>query len=243
MNEQQFLDEYDPAAFPRVAVTVDLALLAVVDGKLYVLLQRRTTHPEQGKWALPGGFVGADEALDAAARRVLQGKARMQDCWLEQLYTFGDPARDPRMRIITVAYYALLPREAFKDAVESNDDLTLAELGIGWSDELGGPVYASDGDGNPLVLAFDHGEILGHAVKRLRGKLDYAPIAFSLLPDRFTLRELQDVHETILGRQLAKPPFRRRMLDQGWIEGTGEFETGNAFRPAELFRHKTNEGE
>lgn len=243
MDEKTFLETYRPADYPSVALTVDLVLLGVVEGRLCALLQQRGEHPERGKWALPGGFVGEGESLDAAARRVLAAKARMSDCWLEQLYTFGDPDRDPRMRIVTVAYYALLPASAFAAALGEGGDLVLAPLDVPWAGEAGGPVGALDGSGAPLALAFDHGDILGHAAKRLRGKLDYAPIAFSLLPPRFTLRELQDVHEAILGRQLAKPPFRRRMIDQGWIEGTGEYETGAAFRPAELYRHIERKGD
>ncbi|MCP5396482.1 MAG: NUDIX domain-containing protein [Sphingomonadaceae bacterium] len=243
MDEQTFLEAYDPGAFPQIGLTVDLVLLSIVEGRLCALLQKRADHPAKGMWALPGGFVRPDEGLEDAARRILGDKAHMQDCWLEQLYSFGAPDRDPRMRIVTVAYYALLPREAFAAAMQAAPELVLAELDIGWTGEAGGPVGANDGQGEEMALAFDHAEILGHAVKRLRGKIDYAPIAFSLLPDRFTLRELQEVHEAILGRQMAKPPFRRRMIDQGWIEGTGEFETGTAFRPAELYRHIERKGD
>ena len=214
-------DPYDPAAFPPLAVTVDLVLMTIADGRLAVLLQRRSEAPHKGGWALPGGFVGVAESLDAAAQRVLSDKAGLSGAWLEQLYSFGEPARDPRMRIVTVAYFALLPAHDLAAALGERDDLRLVPI-----DEA-------------APLAFDHGEILGHAVQRLRGKLDYAPVAFALLPPRFTLRALQDVHEAILGTPLNKPAFRRRMLDKGWIEGTGEREEGGAFRPAELFAVKS----
>jgi len=211
-------DPYDPAAFPPLAVTVDLVLMTVREGRLAVLLQRRSEEPHKGDWALPGGFVGAAESLDAAAQRILAGKAGLKGAWLEQLYSFGDPARDPRMRIVTIAYFALLPAAELAAPLAARSDLMLAPL-----------------DTLP-PLAFDHRNIVDHAAARLRGKLDYAPIAFALLPPRFTLRALQDVHEAILGTPLNKPAFRRRMTDTGWIEGTGEKESGGAFRPAELYR-------
>lgn len=211
-------EPYDPAAFPPLAVTVDLVLMTVHDGRLAVLLQRRSEGPHRGEWALPGGFVGAAESLDDAAQRILADKAGMTGGWLEQLYSFGDPARDPRMRVVTIAYFALLPAHRLRDALAGRADLVLAPL-----------------DARP-GLAFDHRSIVDHAAARLRGKVDYAPIAFALLPSRFTLRALQQVHEAILGTPLNKPAFRRRMLDKGWIEGTGEREEGGAFRPAELYR-------
>ena len=213
-------DTYDPVDFPPLAVTVDLVLMTVNEGRLGVLLQRRSEAPHRGEWALPGGFVRIDESLDAAARRILVDKAGLGDAWLEQLYSFGDPGRDPRMRIVTIAYFALVPTADLTAALKDNDELTMAPL-----------------DALP-ALAFDHAAIVDHAAARLRGKLDYAPIAFALLPPLFTLRALQDVHEAILGTNLNKPAFRRRMLDKGWIEGSGEREEGGAFRPAELFRIK-----
>jgi len=115
-------------------------------------------------------------------------------------------------------------------------DLAIVPLDVPWPGEQGGPVTARKAGQEPLPLAFDHAEILGHAVKRLRGKLDYSRVAFALLPSLFTLRALQDVHEAILGTTFGKPAFRRRMLDKGWIVGTGARESGAAFRPAELYR-------
>lgn len=209
---------------PPFAVTVDLVLMTVADGILSVLLQRRVEEPFADQLALPGGFVGIEEALDDAARRVLVGKAGVaaQDsAWLEQLYTFGDPQRDPRMRTVSVAYFALLPHAVLERAVTSKADLALRPV-----TEPGEP------------LAFDHTAIIAAAHERLRGKLDYTPIAFALLPDLFTLRDLQTVHEAIIGTALNKPAFRRRMLDTGWIEATGERETETPFRPAELYRQR-----
>lgn len=222
------MDDYDPDAFDRPSVTVDLILTSVVDGAPAVLLHRRDAQPFAGCWALPGGFVGIDESLDSAARRVLADKARMADAYLEQLYTFGAVDRDPRMRIVSIAYFALLPADRFAAA----PGLTLARV-----------ESAPDGRamamvaGEAVSLAFDHDAMLDLAMRRLRGKLDWSPVAFALLPERFTLRALQDVHEAILGRALNKPAFRRRLIDGGRIAATGERETGASFRPAELYRY------
>lgn len=239
MTEADFLQGYDPTPFDRPSVTVDLVLMTVVDGRPAALLQQRADHPFRQCWALPGGFVGMAEGLDHAARRVLADKAGMHQtgmdesgAWLEQLATFGDPARDPRMRIITVAYFALIPADRVAGAVAARTDLTLAPLHLAED----GALTALDNSGAPLPLAFDHAEILRHALVRLRGKLDWSPIACALLPPLFTLRDLQRVHEAIVGRPLNKPAFRRRMLDTGWIEGTGEKESGTSYRPAELYR-------
>jgi len=227
----------DPRRFAHPAVTVDLVLMSIVDGVPAALLMRREPAPGEGLWALPGGFVQIDEPLDATARRILRDKARMTDAYIEQLFTFGAIERDPRMRVITVAYFGLLPAAQFTAALQSGSDLILAEIDVPWSGEVGGAVTAL-GDDGPLDLAFDHAEILATAILRLRGKLDYSPVGFALLPDMFTLRQLQDVHEAILGIKLNKPAFRRRMLDRGWLEATGTRETGSSYRPAELFRHK-----
>jgi 8-oxo-dGTP diphosphatase len=214
---------------PPFAVTVDLVLLTVVDGQLAALLQRRTEQPFAGRLALPGGFVGIEEALDQAARRVLidkAGFAAREGAWLEQLYTFGGPARDPRMRTLSVAYFALLPHVRLEQAVALRPDLALAPVR-----SLAEP------------LAFDHDTILDLARERLRGKLDYTPVAFALLPELFTLRHLQIVHEAIMGTTCNKPAFRRRMLDTGWIEPTGLRESDTPFRPAELYRIKAIAGQ
>jgi 8-oxo-dGTP diphosphatase len=235
-KDKAFLASYDPAAYERPSVTVDLVLLSVRDGALHGLLMRRTQPPAEGKWALPGGFVRMDESLDEAARRVLHEKAHIASAFLEQLYTFGAVERDPRTRIITVAYYALLPAARFAKALEESDELKLAKVITAWKGESGGRAEAVGADGARLSLAFDHADILGLAVKRLRGKLDYSQVGFELLPAQFTLRALQDVHEAILGVRFNKPAFRRRMLDKGVLEPTGLREQGVTFRPAELYR-------
>lgn len=234
----------DMQAHDRPSVAVDLVLMSVIAGEPAALLVRRDESPFAGCWALPGGFVRIDESLDQAARRVLGDKAHMAGAYVEQLYTFGEPARDPRTRVIAVAYFALLPPDRFAAALKGDPGLTLARLTL---PRLALPRLTPDhpcqgvtasGEDGPLPLAFDHAAILELAIRRLRGKIDYTPIAFALLPERFTLRALQDVHEAILGTPLNKPAFRRRMLDRGWLEPTGERETGSSFRPAELFRFR-----
>jgi 8-oxo-dGTP diphosphatase len=227
-DEQSFLDEYDPAAYERPSVAVDVAVISASDGALRTLLVPRTQHPFRGRWALPGGFVGIDESLDAAAARVLAQKAGLRHVYLEQLYTFGHPRRDPRTRVISVAYYALVEATRLGDVGPS---AAVTALQVPWEGETGGAVQAVG-----RTLAFDHDQILGMAVKRMRGKLDYTPIAFQLLGNTFTLLELQRVHETVLGRPQNKDSFRRRMLATGLLEPTGKMQTGVEHRPAELYR-------
>lgn len=236
-SEQAFLEAYDPSVFDRPAVTVDTALLSVRDGELVTLLSRRGTHPFRGYWALPGGFVGMSESLEDAAARILQLKGRVSRVFLEQLYTFGRPDRDPRARIITVAYFALVPAHQLAAAtLEQGPELVVSRLEVPWEGEAGGPVRARSPQGELLPLAFDHAEILGIVVSRLRGKLSYTSIGFELLPDRFTLHQLREIHEVILGRPLNKDSFRRRMLAVGDLEPTGERQSGVGHRPAELYR-------
>ncbi len=233
MNESEFLQGYDPAAYDRPSLTVDLVLLGISQGAPAVLLLRRDDHPFAGCAALPGGFVGMDEELDQAAGRVLADKAGLfgDQVHLEQLYTFGAVNRDPRMRIISIAWLALLDEAAFAAALAGNPALIPAKV------EMQGDAAAvTTPDGDVLPLAFDHAQIIALAITRLRGKLDYSDVGFALLPEHFTLRALQNVHEAILGVTLNKPAFRRRMLDKGWLVATGLREQNTSYRPAELFR-------
>jgi ADP-ribose pyrophosphatase YjhB (NUDIX family) len=234
-GEKEFLEAYDAGAYERPSVTVDVALLSAFDGALSTVLLERRSHPFQGRFALPGGFVRMDESLDAAADRVLLEKCGLAGVFLEQLYTFGRPDRDPRTRVISVAHYALVDRSRFVEVARRAAGAAVARLEVPWEGETGGPVEAT-GERGPLALAFDHADVLGMAVKRLRGKLDYAPIGFQMLGERFTLLELQRVHETVLGRPVNKDSFRRRMLASGDLEATGESQKDVDHRPAELYR-------
>jgi 8-oxo-dGTP diphosphatase len=234
-SEAEFLASYDAARFERPSVSVDAALLSVFEGGLYTLVVKRDEHPSRGKWALPGGFVRMEESLERAAARVLAAKAGVEPVFLEQLYTFGDPKRDPRTRVIAVAYYALVDRHRFA-AARTKGELSVARVQIPWEGETGGPVELRDEKGAALPMAFDHADILGMAVKRVRGKLDYTPVGFQLLPETFTLLDLQRVHETVLGHSVNKDSFRRRMLASNQLEATGSAEKGVDHRPAELYR-------
>lgn len=217
MEDTASSQRYDPADYDRPSVTVDCVALGMHDDRLAVLLIRRDRPPFAGDWALPGGFVGIDESLEAAAARVLRDKAGLTAVSPEQVHCFGAVDRDPRMRIIAIAYRVLLDPERMA-ALPLREDQCLTPIDP-----------AGDGQG----LAFDHDEIVRVTVERLRREIDDA--AFALLPERFTLRALQGVHETVLGRTLNKPAFRRRMLERGVLQPTGEYEKGRAFRPAELY--------
>jgi 8-oxo-dGTP diphosphatase len=231
-TDRKFLETYDARAYERPSVTVDVCVLTVADGKLQVLLLRRLEPPYEGLYALPGGFVRMDESLDDAARRVLKEEAGIADIWVEQLYTFGEPNRDPRTRVITVAYTALVPRERIELGRPGARARELAWFDIG--EPRGKPVPVG-GAGRPIKLAFDHDRIVATSVQRIRGKLEYTTIAFQLLPAEFTLTELQKVYETILERKLAKAAFRRRILEAGLVRATsGERRGGH--RPAKLYR-------
>jgi 8-oxo-dGTP diphosphatase len=206
--------------YPRPAVTVDVVIFTLREGDLQVLLVRRKSPPFQGMWAIPGGFIRIDESLEEAALRELEEETGVRDVYLEQLYTFGDPDRDPRGRVITVAYFALVPA----DAVYPHAGSDAAEARW-WS------MY------HLPPLAFDHDKILAYALQRLRYKLEYTAVGFELLPETFTLSELQAAYEVILGEKLDKRNFRRKILSAGILEETGEYRTGEG-RPAKLYRFR-----
>lgn len=207
--------------FPRPSVTVDIILFTFREEELKVLLIRRKRAPFEGNWALPGGFVEIDEDLEAAALRELWEETNVSDIYLEQLYTFGAPNRDPRTRVITVAYFALLSAEqAQRLQLRSADD---AEDVAWWN------VYSLP------ELAFDHPRILQYALQRLRWKLEWTALGFLLLPSEFTLSELQKVYETVLHEPIDKRNFRRKMLAADVLEETGNLREGD-HRPAKLYR-------
>ncbi len=205
--------------YPSPFVAVDVVVFRVVEGKLQVLLIERRKPPFQNTWALPGGFIGLDEALEEAACRELREETGVSVTLIEQLYTFGDPGRDPRGRVISVAYLALLPPG--EGAPQAGDDAVRAA----WF-----PVMALP------ALAFDHGEMVGRAVERLRVKLQIEDAAFHLLPSEFTLSELQSVWEAVLGVSLDKRNFRRRVLNSGQVTEIGRRRSGEG-RPARLYRY------
>jgi len=208
-------------AYPRPALSVDIVIFTLCEERLQALLIKRGDHPFQGMWALPGGFVNIDESLEAAALRELEEETGLKEAYLEQLYTYGAPERDPRGRVVTVAYFALIHAGAPVRA-EGGDDAAAAR----WF---------------PLEtlphLAFDHEEIVTYAHRRLRYKLEYSAVGFELLPPEFTLTEIQRTYEIILGEKLDKRNFRRRILQAGVIEATPHQRMGEG-RPARLYRYR-----
>lgn len=210
--------------FARAAVTVDCVVFGLDDEDLKVLLIRRDLPPFEDKWALPGGFVRLEETLDEAARRELQEETSLERVFLEQLYTFGAIDRDPRERVITVAYYALvrLSDHRVQAATDARDAVWFA------MDDL-------------PPLAFDHDQILVTAHQRLQGKVRYQPIGFELLPPKFTLTQLQKLYEIVLGRVLDKRNFRKKIQGMGILEELDEVEKDVAHRAARLYRFNKKE--
>lgn len=207
--------------YPHPAVTTDVVLFTIREQKLQLLLIRRRNPPFQGQWALPGGFIDMDEDLAACALRELKEETGIANVYLEQLYTFGKPGRDPRERVISVAYYGLAPSE----------NLTLEPA----SDATAAAWFALDA---LPALAFDHQEIVEKARERLVAKLEYSTIAFQFLPKQFTLSELQDVYEIIRAEPIDKRNFRKWILGRNLIEETGGERRNGSHRPAKLFRNK-----
>jgi 8-oxo-dGTP diphosphatase len=208
--------------YPHPAVTTDVVLFTIRAGVLQLLLIRRAGEPFADAWALPGGFVEIDEDLEQAAARELAEETGISGVFLEQLYTFGTPSRDPRERIISVAYYALVPEERL--SVHAGSDAKE----VAWFPYTELP-----------SLAFDHGEIVAMAHERLAAKLSYSTIALQFMPARFTLSRLQSVYEAILGRKLDKRNFRKRITASDSIAATEEKSRDGNHRPARLYAVKT----
>ena len=207
---------------PHPAVTVDVAVVTVMAGRLAVVLVRRQNWPHAGKWALPGGFVGIDESLKRAAWRELREETGLKAGYLEQLGAFGRPDRDPRERVITVVYIALAAADRI--ALQAGSDATDARLFP--LDEL-------------PELAFDHARILQHATERLRERLDTEGVARRLMPERFTLTELQRACEAVAGTRTDKRNFRKMLNARELVEATGEVRRDGPHRPARLYRLKS----
>jgi 8-oxo-dGTP diphosphatase len=205
--------------YPHPAVTVDGVVFGFGDADLKLLLIQRDGAPFKGRWALPGGFVGSNEGLEEAARRELREETGISRLYLEQLYTFGEPGRDPRERVISVAYYALVKLADHK--LHAASDARKAA----WFPVADLP-----------QLAFDHEQILAVALRRLQAKIRYEPIGFELLPERFPLSELQRLYESILEQPLDKRNFRKKILGLGFVAGTEEIQQEVAHRAARLYR-------
>lgn len=231
MTEEEFLRTYKAKDYPKPSVTVDLVIFTVIDTVLKVLLIKRKGHPYKGRWAIPGGFVDVGdvfkdqgESIEEAAHRELAEETGLPigSCYLEQLYTFGTPGRDPRMRVISVAHYALI----------SPDKVPLVHAGDDASDARWFSVE------DLPDLAFDHDTMLEVAITRIRGKIDYTPIAFELVPPTFTVAELRAVYEAIKGATYNPSNFQRRfrrMMTDGIIQEAEGKRLGSG-RPAKVYR-------
>lgn len=216
MNDTKYMRYETPG------VTVDLVLFTVGEKRLKIMLTKRVEDPFQGIWSLPGGFLKTDESLDDAARRVLHEKTGVRDVYMEQLYTFSNPKRDPRSRVITVAYIALIPWQNLPQPASSKVSH------VTWSSV----------DALP-DLAFDHKQIIAYAVNRLRAKVSYSNIVQGLMPKHFRLSELQSMYECIINDKLDKRNFRKSMLATGLLKETGKQDLAGAHRPAMLYKFKT----
>lgn len=223
-SEKEFLNSYNKNEYEKPSVAVDLLVFTVKDDRLKIVLVRRNEHPFKDMLSLPGVFVGINETLDEAAARGAREEAGLADIYFEQLYTWGDIDRDPRMRIISVSYLSLTPAE--KLTLSAGSRTSSAEL---YDVEA---LLASDEE-----LAFDHRKIIEYGRERIRNKTEYSRIAFEFLPKEFTLPQLQRVYEILLGKPLYKANFRRRVAPL--IEETERMTSGDAHRPSRIYKEKT----
>jgi 8-oxo-dGTP diphosphatase len=218
-SEEQFLAGYDPRAYEPVAVTVDVVALTIRDSSLHVLLVQRGVPPYEGLWALPGGFVRDEQLAEAAIRELAEETGQgLRRVHLEQLATYGAPGRDPRMRVISVAYLAFAPElpepEAGSDA-KAAGWIPVSSLGL--SEDT-----ATQRPGTTRKLAFDHARILTDGLERARAKLEYTPLATAFTGEQFTVSELRSVYEAVWGEQLHAGNFHRKVLSvPGFVESTG----------------------
>ena len=266
-SEEEFLKEYNPRKFDPIAVTTDILLLSVSDKdignyrkltekKFSLLLVKRDTYPYKDMWCLPGGFVKIDEDLDEAAKRVLYNETNIKDIYLEQLYTFSDPKRDPRMRVISSSYIALVDKRRLDGKISSNAswfDIHLIEDDKGYFVTLDNGIeeikftvsktlkehttdrYKFKIEKNNKI-AFDHPLVIVSGIERIKNKAEYTDIVFNMMPDLFTLGELQQVYEVVLRKKLLDPAFRRIIANK--VEKTEKMKTGGGHRPSVLYRYK-----
>lgn len=267
-SEEEFLKDYNPNDFERVSVTADILLLSVssyesdnyrkTDEKhMSVLLIKRNNYPFKDKWCFPGGFVKYDEDLDLAPARILKTETNLSDIYLEQLYTYGNPKRDPRMRVLSTAYMALVDKNRLQDSLfpnafwfdikilEENNivDIFLDNGNITMKLKLEKVLIDKTTERYEYkvlendYLAFDHAIVLLNGIERLRNKINYTDIVFNMMPEYFTLGELQSVYEVILDKKLLDPAFRRIISPK--VEKTNKMRTGEGHRPSVLFKYKS----
>ncbi len=225
-EEQQFLDHYNPGEYAPISVTVDAVVFGVMKNtsdnyrkldnqSLKILLVKRNEYPYKDCYTLPGGFVLPEETLEDTLERTLEAKTGLKDIYSEQLYTFGGINRDPRMRIISCAYISLIDTAKAK---------------------INGAEWLDIEDARKITLAFDHNLIIEEAIKRMRGKINYTDIVFNMMPMEFTISQLQEVYEIILGEKLLAPAFRRTIADK--IVDTGKMTSNAGHRPSRIFVRK-----
>lgn len=225
-GENAFLNQYHPEKYASISITVDAIVVGVAKDtadnyrkldkqSLKILLIKREDYPYKDYYSLPGGFVGERETFEDTLKRVLLGKTGLSDIYSEQLYTFDSVNRDPRMRIVSCAYISLI------DIHQAN---------------ITGAEWFSFEDACRMTLAFDHNLIIEEALRRLRGKINYTDIVFHMMPPEFTISELQEVYELILGRKLLAAAFRRTISEK--LEDTGKLTANAGHRPSRIFRYK-----
>lgn len=267
-TEEEFLKDYNPNKFDRLSITTDILVFGISNEeeenyrktdkkKMSILLVKRNNYPFKDMWCLPGGFVKIDEALDEAPKRILKNETNIDNIYLEQLYTFGDVNRDPRMRIISTSYMALIDKNRVDENLANNAswfDIMLYEEKDNYVD-----IVLNDGSINISFrikkelrekttdrysfkvvennsLAFDHPSVILAGLERLKNKIEYTDIVFNMMPELFTLGELQQVYEVILNKKLLDPAFRRIIADK--VEKTTKMKTGAGHRPSYLFKYK-----
>ena len=271
-SEEEFLKNYNPRQYDPIAITTDILILSVsnketnnyrkLDEKQFsVLLVKRDTFPFKDKWCLPGGFIGVKETLDDAAKRILKEETNLKNIYLEQLYTFSDVNRDPRMRILSTAYMTLIDKNRLEDKLfekASWFDLTVREKELNGGKTVIDFVLENETEKIEFELekvkkeetsniyeykikkndklAFDHPLVIATGIDRLKNKVEYTDIVFNMMPEYFTLSELQKVYETVLGRKLIVADFRRRIKDK--VESTDKIDKGAGHRPSVLYRYK-----
>lgn len=241
-EEKAFLENYDVSKFERPSVTTDIVILTLdASDELNILLIKRGEYPYKDRWAIPGGFLAAGkESIDEAAARELKSETNIDDVYLKQLYTFGNPGRDPRTTVISVAYMALVPKHMLD--IKAGDDAEDAKL-FTIKYDVDGIIFTNENTViNEKGLAFDHAEIIKMAITRLRNRIDYEDDAFNLLRDKneFTISELKRIYETIKNRSLDLPNFRKTFLrdyvSTGRVIDLNKTEVSKG-KPARLYKY------
>lgn len=268
-NEEEFLKDYDSNQFEKLSMTTDILIFSVSDEPqsnyrktnrkyMSVLLVNRDDYPYKDKWCLPGGFLDIKENLEDCPKRILKNETNLSNIYLEQLATYGNVKRDPRMRVVSTAYMALIDKNKLSDKLSNNAswfNISILEEG----DEID---ISLDNDNQVLKiklhrylkdatstnynyeiienndLAFDHALVIANGIERLKNKIEYTDIVFNMMPEYFTLGELQQVYEVILGKKLLDPAFRRIIANK--VEKTDKVKTGGGHRPSALFKYNRN---